>query len=232
MNSINLKSNSVYNESEIISLIREANPAVSDVKTKWMLFDLERNHSITRIGSRKYITDAKLYSYMPCELSENIDSFLSENYPDVKYVIWESKQLNEWMNFLLSKNIIFVEVESDLTEYIFSSLMEHLGQEYMILINPDNKMVSRYMRDNLVIIKSLYSRAPTDKKGHGITLEKLIVDVISDRLLTSMIGTNDRDEIIKGIVKNYTINETKALAYAKRRQCETEIKRALEGKYD
>ena len=232
MNGVELKSNTKYDESEIVELIRQANPTVTDTKMKWLLFDLERAHTITKIGAKKYITCGRQYSYNLSENASNIDAFLSENYPEIKYVIWESTQLNEWMNFLLSKNVIFVEVESELKDYVFNYLQEQFGRFQTVLLSPDAETLSRYIDNNPIVVSLLFSRSPLRRKDRKIALEKLIVDLFSDKLLLSMIGTNDREEIASGITRGYSLNTTKALAYARRRRCVDQIRHYLEQSYD
>ena len=229
MNTIVLRNNATYSESEIEDLIKAANPSVSDVKVKWILFDLQKTNTITRIGTKEYVTNGKPYSFDLSELSKTINSLLSSNYSKVDYIIWESAQLNEWMNFLLSKNIIFVEVENDLKGFIFSFLQENFGQNQTVLLSPSIDVLSRYIDNHPIVVKPLFSRSPKGKSDHKISIEKMLVDVFSDKLLVSMIGTNDREEIAKGIIKSYSINKTKTLAYAKRRKCQDEIQHFFGG---
>ena len=212
MNDINLKNNTIYSESDIVNLIKKANPHVSAIKIKWMLFDLEKSNTISRIGTKQYVANGNIYSFEISELSKEIDYLISNNYPDVDFIIWESSQLNEWMNFLLSKNIIFVEVENDLKDFIFSVLQEKYGQKQTVLLDPSIDVLSRYIDNHPIVVKPLFSRSPKSKKNHKILIEKILVDIFSDKLLVSMIGTNDREEIARSIIKSYSINKTRTLA--------------------
>ena len=232
MDSIVLKNNTVYSESEIINTIKSVKPSISDIKLKWMLFELEKSHTITRIGTKEYITDGKRYSYELSESTKIIDSFLEETYPDIKYVIWENTQLNEWMNFLFAKKIVFVEVETDLKGFVFSSLQEKFGHSNAVLLNPDIEIISRYIDNDPIVVRSLFSRSPRNKKCHSIPIEKLLIDILCDKLLINLIGTNNRYEIAYGIVRDYSINKTKATAYAKRRKCESELLNILEDNHN
>ena len=84
-------------------------------------------------------------------------------------------------------------------------------------------MIATYLRDNLIIVKTLFSRSPLNKRSHGITLEKLIVDVLSDKYLSNILGTSGIEHLIQGIKKNYVVNESKMHTYAKRRNHEKEL---------
>ena len=228
MGTIELKKNTAYWESDIVDLIKNANPSISDIKVKWLLFELEKNQSITRVGTKKYVTDGNRYSYSLSESGKKVDSFLSTAFPDVKYVIWESVQLNEWMNFLLAKNIIFVEAESDLKEYIFSFLQEKFGRTNAVLLDPDIVILSRYIDNCPIVVRSLFSRSPQSRKTHQIVLEKLVIDILSDKLLSNLIGTNDRFSMACEIAHGYSLNTTTAISYAKRRISEAELPQVLE----
>ncbi len=232
MSSLKLNDNTIYKELDLIDILKKENPSISDTKIKWSLFELEKNNIITRIGTKTYITNGKTYSYTPSSSTNEINSFLNQKYPLIKYIVWETRQLNEWMNFLFAKNIIIVEVESELKDYVFQSLLENFEHKYMFLLEPDNDQISKYVTNDLVIVKTLFSRSPINKKAHSMTPEKLLVDIISDKTIYSMIGTYDKKEIIMGIINNYTINESKLLTYAKRRKHEKEILSILEARND
>lgn len=232
MNTIVFKNNTTYSESELVNLIKAANPSISDIKIKWLLFELEKSNHIMRIAKKRYVTNGVKYDFEISETSKGICTLIFNSYPNLDYVIWESIQLNEWLNFLLSKNIIFIEVESDLCGMIFSLLQEKYGNKQSVLLNPSFEVLTRYIDNNPIVVKPLFSRSPKGKNSHKISIEKMLVDVFSDKLLVSMIGTNDREEIARGIIKNYTVNRTKVIAYAKRRKCHEVIQHFLLDTYD
>ena len=221
---INLNKNTIYYEDDIIKIIKKLNPSISDTKIKWMLFEMEKKSQITKIGIKKYITNGNSYNYkFESAVSNNIVTILNDNFKEIKTIVFETRQLNEWVNLLLSKNLIIVEVESGFESIIFDKLMECLGNKYTVLLSPNDEIISRYLKDELIIIKTLYSRSPINKKNHSITLEKLIVDCISNKFLYNLLGTSGIEYVIKGIKNNYTINESKLLTYAKRRNKDKEL---------
>ena len=226
MNHIQLESNKTYKEAELISLIKSSNPSISDARIKWILFDMEKNDQITRIGLKEYISGSgKDYNHeFESVIIKRINSIISNSFPLLKTVIWELSQLNEWTNLLFSKNTIFVEIESGFESIVFDELLNELGNEHTILFNPNNETIARYMRDELIIVKTLFSRSPVNKHQRNIMLEKLVVDIIADKYLSSILGTNNIEHIVKGIKKSYTINESKMYTYARRRNIEKELK--------
>lgn len=223
---IQLESNRTYKEKEIISLIKTSNPSVSDIRVKWILFDMEKRNQITRIGLKEYIPGSgRIYSHeFESAIAKRIDDVIKGSFPLLKNVVWELTQLNEWTNLLFSKNTIFVEIESGFESIVFDELLNTFGNEYTLLFNPNSETIARYMRDELIIVKTLFSRSPVSKHSSSIMLEKLVVDIIADKYLSNLLGTDNIEYVIKGIKKNYTINESKMFTYARRRNVEKELK--------
>ena len=117
-----------------------------------------------------------------------------------------------------------MEVESGFESMVFDEIMNQLGKDYTILLDPNEVIISRYMRDELVIVKKLFTRSPTNKGSRGIMLEKLAVDIIADKYLSGLLGTSGIEYVIRGIKKNYTVNTSKMFTYAKRRNKEEELR--------
>lgn len=208
-------------EDEIISEIKKMKPTLSDASLKWELYSYAKDNSLVKIGKKKYLKNGKLYDYnYSSGLAKEIDVFLSSKYKNIKIVVWESKQLNEWLNLLLTTNVIYVEVEKDYLDYIFSSLNEKFGKSKLILLNPDGEIVSRYLREDLVIVRTLYSKSPILVTKKTIRLEKLVVDVYCDSILLDYRGKCD---VISGIKDSYDINVDKMFAYASRRRVKKEL---------
>ena len=217
MMELNLKKNMTYSESEIYDLVKKKKNDISKQSFKWILYQLEQNGITSRIGTQRYITGLTKYQYESSEKFKDIKDYLNRTFPDVDYVVWESVQLNEWINFLINLNTIYIEVEKELFDFVVDGLMGEFSDKYTILINPDEETISRYRRDDLVIIKKLFSRSPIDKKKHNIKLEKLMIDLLCDKNYISMIDSSAIEDIYAGVKKTYAIDVTKMMNYAKRR---------------
>ncbi|MBR0295049.1 MAG: hypothetical protein IJQ67_04000 [Bacilli bacterium] len=226
MSQINLIPNKTYKEEEIVNIIKTHNPSISDTHAKWVLFDMQKSGQITRVGHRKYFSgNAKIYDHsFESDIAKRINKALNDSFPLLRIVIWETIQLNEWVSFLLSKNTIFVEVESSFESVIFDELMNDFGNKYTLLLNPDNEMIARYMRDELIIVRTLFSRSPTNIKKRTIVLEKLVVDIVADKYIYGLLGTEGAEYVIHEIKRCYTVNESKMFTYAKRRNKDKELR--------
>lgn len=210
----------ILNEEEIYKQLKLENPNIKESSLKWELFHYIKDHHLAKIGTKKFKVNGKIYAYDYAKpLTKEIDSFLSKEYPIIKMVIWEKVQLNEWLNFLINTNIIYIEVEKEYVDYIFSALNDNYGDKYLILLNPNQDIISRYLRENLIIVKSLYSKSPLNRDNHKIKLEKLVVDIMANEI---NLDTRSIEDITKGI-QDYDINIDKTLAYATRRRVKTKL---------
>ena len=232
MNIANFEKNKTYDEAEVIEIIRSAHPSFSDTAVKWELFELLKEGVITRVGKKRYVAGGRRYCAELSERALAVDSFLAKRYPEVDYVLWESRQLNEWIHFLLAKNVVFVEAEKSLKDYVFAALLEEFGPNHAVLLDPDAVALSRYIDQEPIVVRSLFSRSPRSRNGHLIAIEKLLIDVLTDRLLRGLISPEDRLEASTRMAMDYSLNQTTAIAYAQRRGCEAELRRILEGEHD
>lgn len=228
---MNLIEGKTYNENEIMSLLKFHNPTASDTHLKWLLYEILKNSNAVRIGKQKYRINGKKYSNdFRLSITNSIASFLLSNFPLIKNVVWEINQLNEWLNLLFAKNIIFVEIESNYVDLIFQDLLDKFGDDNMLLLNPTVDEIIRYMRDGLIVVKTLYSKSPINKNNNHIKLEKLMVDVVADEILKAFLDTVAIEDIMKGIINNYDFNIEKMYACAKRRRCLDKILKIIEDK--
>ena len=186
---------------------------------------MQKNEQITRIGRKTYLSGgAKTYDYaFRSDIAREINDAVNDFFSPIRIVVWESIQLNNWLNLLLSKNTIFVEIQSGFEFIVFNKLMDMFGNMYTLLLNPDEEMIARYMRNELIIAKTLFSRSPVSKNKRNIKLEKLAVDVIADKYLSGLLGASGVEDVILGIKHNYTIDVSKMFTYAKRRNKEKEL---------
>jgi len=213
--------NKIISEKEIMNTLRKQDIEISNTNLKWKLFHYCQANDLRSIGSRQYTKRTFVYNYELGITSEEISNKLKEQFPKIKLVVWDSSILNEWLNLLIAKNTIFIEAPKCFLESIYDALVK-LENNAMILVNPKNEEYFRYQRNNLIVVKTLVERAPVTKGNH-ITIEKLFVDLLCDKLLIEMLDTYTIEKLIKEASTTYAINEKKLLAYARRRGRYNEI---------
>jgi len=205
----------IIKEKEIIDKLKQENPEITNTDLKWKLFHYCKDNGLKNIGAGQYANTNEIYDYELGKTAEHVRRFLRAQYPEIKIAVWESSILNEWLNLLVAKNTIFVEVTKDFIETIYDALAE-LDENTIVLVNPKIEEYFRYQRNDLIVLRTMVDRAPISKYNH-ITIEKLFVDLLCDKFLIEQFDTCTVQELIWAASSTYAINEKKLLAYARRR---------------
>ena len=216
---------------------REVENSAIDISEKSLariLTNLINHQFIVRTKRNQYQTIKKNirfdFDYEISDFASEINQIVIDTYPLVEYQIWELTVLNHFLNHLIGQNCIFVEVESDLVDTVFELLLE---KGYRVLLNPSEDMYFRYAQDNIVVVRKLISQAPEnliDKKK--ISLERLLVDIVADKLLKSLFSYSEIPGIFHECLSQYNLNVKKVLRYASRRKAKEKIKILIEEEKD
>ena len=153
-----------------------------------------------------------------------INRMLSSALPYTKYCIWNTSILNKWMLHQPSEFYTIVEIEKEALESGFYILREQYAN---ISLQPGKEILNRYVLDktHTVIVMPLISEAPI-KKGllkntkrsiFSVTIEKLIVDLFSEKEIFSAQQGSELPFIINNLLSLYSINFNKMFRYAARR---------------
>ncbi len=181
------------------------------------------NKKIYKISSDIYTYGTKkAFSIQKSKINNDIINDIIKNY-DIDFIVWNIFVLNEWLNHLINSNIVILEVEKIYMEFIF----EHLKGKYNILINPSENEIYNYSTDNTIILKPLISKAPINVKEKSPKIEKIIVDIFSDKIINYFYEGSERLQIYEQIFSTYAVNYKTLFAYAKRRSIYEEFKAYL-----
>ena len=139
---------------------------------------------------------------------------IKEQYPYINFQIWELNWLNEFLNHLLAHNRIFLDIENDGCEFVYSSLREKYNKS--LLLRPTEKELDYYSDDGGIIIDRLVSESP---KGYenGSPLEKIIVDLFANKTVSSMLSMGDYSDMLERMFSKYVIDQSKLFRYSRRR---------------
>lgn len=197
---------------DLFDLIQD-NYKVKKSKTYEIVNELINAGYIHRVTSNIYSLEKKKeYRYDLTNYAIKLNSVLKKY--GIPYIIYETNILNEWLNHLLNNNYIIVEVENDYLSFIFDYLKENGFKN--ILLNPDINELDKYKEDNSIILISYPKYAPI--KDEYILIEKLIVDLFSNKIIKSIYEENELNEIYKQIFETYKIDFKKVFSYAKRKK--------------
>ena len=221
------KMNSYIKREELVKMIKEESNYMNESSIRWTIYDLVHSKQITKIDSKHFIK-GYLHTYKVVRCSEQrkeVENKIKQYYPYIDTIIYESNLLNEWVNHQISKNVVFVQVEKDFTDYIYRMLKEKT--KLNILLKPDKKEFYLNDENNSVVITNLITQSPKVKNTYNIKIEKLIVDLYSKDLITEFISMNEYESVIEQIYRSYVVNSKTLLGYAKRRNVEDKVFQAI-----
>lgn len=219
----NYKEHTTISREVLIELIRRDKPDYKDASVRWALYTLVHDGVITKMDAEFYrIGRVKPYTSKPGSATKNqIQEILQVQFPAIKAVVYESTILNEWVNHLISRNVLFVEVEKDYMRSVFRTLQEKL--QTTLLLKPSLDEYYLYASDATVIVSNLITQAPIHKDSYDIRIEKLLVDMFANSLLQEFVSASDIEYMVDDIFSTYVVNTKTVLAYAKRRKLKTEM---------
>lgn len=183
---------------------------------------------IIHVGWDKYTIpgEKRLYSHKYSNEAEIVAEKINDSFFDLRFQILELVQLNVFVNHQIAHNTIFVSVENELQDYVFDALRdEYQGR---IMLRPSLTEYYRYVNDNEIIIMRLPSDTPKeiDESWHS-RLEKIIVDVLTDKLVGGIVPDGEKKNIVKGAFDTYLLDENTMIRYAKRKGSVKKLQTAL-----
>ena len=224
---LKLSDKTAYCRDELFHVWLSEKPDLSDSTFRWTLYNLLKEQKIFKIDYDTYVTvkPTVLPVYKPyySEKANNLIEKLSEKYPEMKFVIFESILLNEFLNHQIAQNTIYVQVEKDVSAYIFDNLQEkYVGS---VLYKPGKKDFDRYWTRDCIVVLDLISQAPLSQDNpHKITIEKMLVDIIAEKSISATFSPSEIPFVYENVIRNYQVDRRKMNRYAGRRGKASQIK--------
>lgn len=212
---LEIKKNDTISKDDLFGIFRNHYSSVNRPYGYRIISELIKENLLFKLDSSTYsVIKKKTFDY---ELLDKRIMKYVNGFGD--FVIWDSNILNKWMNHLINSVITFVEVDRDLMGLVFDELKAK-GYNH-ILLNPNRVEFYRYFDDQLVIVRPLTKSfiEPT----HKISIERLIIQIYSDKLLSSLYGDEEMIDMLNEIFKTYPINLNKLYHYAKRKKIYTKF---------
>ena len=222
----NLTKQDFFSRHDVHEAILESGKDVSESLANYMVQQMLKKGLIIRVGRNKYSavkTELSEYNYVYSQTSKEVARIILENHPFLDFRLFELIQLNEFVNHLISHNVVFIAVEGDLGEFVFSTLKQEFPGK--VLLNPTSDIYHNYVTDDTIVIYKLISESPrgTDKKWNT-KLEKVLVDLITDKCIKEAVSEGEISNIFTGAFEKYAINEDTLFRYALRRGSEDKVR--------
>ena len=150
------------------------------------------------------------------ERADEIKRFIKNKFPEVDFLIWDTKIFAPFYHHTQTHHISFVEVEK---EALFSVHEKLYGKYRNVLKETRTEdFFDRFdIRRDPIVVKGLLSRSP--RKDHQPSLEKVLVDMLVDLDKYKYIGRFDYFELWRDLIRTYRISIRALYNYSKRRRC-------------
>ena len=210
-----------FTREELYSFYHKFSPDLKETTFRWRVHDLKEKHLIASLSKGVFtLTYKPTYEPPISEFENRLGNKIQKQFPTLKYCLWSTKAINEFMLHIPDKFITILEVENDAIEPMFSFLKEQNLKN--VFLQPETKEIERYLfeTDSSIVLESLVSKAPKQLVNNisTITIEKLIVDLFVDRKLFNAYQGSELIHIINTIYRRYSVNFTTVFSYARRRR--------------
>ena len=228
----NIKDKNIYSHKVLIDKLKTLKPNVADSTYQWALSSLVSSGRLTRTGYDSYALSTNLSKkeYTPNYSAQSLEliKLISEKYPYVKFTVFETILMNDYLNHLIAQNTIFIQVEKESSIYVFRFLQESGFMN--VMYKPNTKDFNLYWSKDSIVIIDLVSEAPLRKDNpHTIMLEKMFVDILADKLIASSFSKAEFPDIFKQMQSKFLIDKVRMMRYARRRNKQKEITKYFEG---
>ncbi len=198
--------------------------------TEYMLNTLIKKGVLERTGHGKYSIglNRKLYTPPFNDESKAIFALINREKPLLECCVWRTSCVNEFTLHQAGRFSQMVEIERDGIDAVFDLLRDNFSNVYL---NPSDELLDRYIayQNDTIIVIPLTSEAPMQEvEGiKTITLEKLLVDLISEPKLYESFQGSELNYIFREAFEKYLINKDKLLRYASRRRKKDKVEAFL-----
>jgi len=221
-----------YRHKELVNLLKGLKADLSESTYHWAISGLIRTGSLIRRGYDSYSlsSDSNDDKYLPIysDRAKEVSGLISEKYPYLQFTVFETVLMNEFLNHLIARNTIFLQVEKESSIYVFRFLQElNVGN---VMYKPTVKDLGLYWSGDCIIVTDLISEAPlrTDMP-HSIMLEKMLVDMSADKLIAASFSKAEFPFVIEQAKSRYLLDRVRMLRYARRRNRQELFLKYLEG---
>lgn len=221
----------VYSHKELVNELKILKPDLSENTYHWAISRLVGTGSLPKLGYDSYSLSSELSKdeYMPVysDKATELTRVISEKYPFVRFTVFETVLMNEFLNHLIAQNTIFIQVEKESSIYVFRFLQEHGVTN--VMFKPSKKDVDLYWSKNCVIVTDMVSEAPIRMSmPHSIMLEKMLVDMSADKLISATFSKADLTDVYEEAQSRYRLDKVRMLRYARRRNHQDVVLNYLE----
>lgn len=222
-----------FSRKELYSFYSQFKINLKDATFNWVIFNLKQKQIISSISKELYTLSFKpIFRPIIEKPLKKIYTGIEREFSTLQCCIWSTQFVSEFMLHVPVKHITILQIEREALEPVYYSLkVQKFGD---IFIQPEEKEIERYIYESekAIVLLPLVSKSPIQKIDNvpTTTLEKLIVDLYSEKKLFAAFQGRELAHIVNTAYSRYAIDFTKVFQYAKRRRKDVEIRRFFENK--
>lgn len=215
----------IISTDDLYKFCQSEEPSIKKTTVNWRIYELVQNGILQRIGKGKFVVGTSIL-YMPemSSIEKRLNDAIRHEFPFVQYCVWHTSRLNEFLQHQTSFQCAVGEVEKEAVDSVYYAIKDRFDITYK---NPSRELAEDILasQKNSVVIKTLISEAPlqTVQNIPTSSLEKLLVDLYCDKKLFYFVKGNELANVFRNAFDKYTINQSKLLRYADRRQKKIKI---------
>ena len=194
--------------------------AISNAATYKRINKMISDGKISRVATGQYaLTSKERFSYsLESKTSKKVFDVLTKKlHKSAKFIVYESSVLNLFLNHLIANSTVIVEVEKDLLEQVYWLLKDDGFKNVLLKPDENENYIYNPFNGEGIIVKSLVSKSPINKKEHKTSIEKLVVDIVIDKTINMFFEEAEKKDIVSNIFEKYGIKFDSVRNYAKRR---------------
>ena len=180
------------------------------------LSQLKPEGAVFDAGYGYFSSVSERFIFPHVERADEIKRLIKKEFPEVDFLIWDTKIFAPFYHHTQTHHITFVEVEK---EGLFS-VHEKLYGKYRNVLKEmrTQDFFGRFdVRRDPIVVRGLLSRSP--REDHQPSLVKVLVDMFVDLDKYKYIGRFDYFELWRDLIRSYRINIGALYNYSKRRRC-------------
>ncbi|NQV17927.1 MAG: hypothetical protein HQ534_05220 [Armatimonadetes bacterium] len=197
-------------------------PNLKETTFRWRVYELKKNNIIISVTRGVFRLSENKATFVPNinNTLSKVSNLLQKNFNSISYCIWNSNWLNEFSRHQAANEIIFIEVEKELVNSVFSLLIDNNYKN--VYIEPDKFVTETYVSENQIsiIVKFLITKSPIQSVKNSTVpkLEKILVDLFSDNKYLVAYKGYEQKIIFVNAFDNYQLNLSNLINYSRRRK--------------
>ncbi len=205
---------------DLNSFYQSFDASVPKSTVNWRIYALVNENIIQRIGRGTYKCGSG-NNFLP-QISPKalkINNLIKNNFPYLKYLIWNISEINLFAQHLINKDTYYVEVERDAVDAVFEQLRDKY--KYVLKVKTSEDL---FFGESVIVVRPLVTGSPFQLSNivPTTTIEKLLVDLFSDKEFEFLQGY-ELTHIFNNAFSKFTINLDRLLRYASRKEKRTVI---------